>query len=58
MVLEIIRYQSSIIHMRRTTLKEMNIGGKTIAKGDHVVMWHVSVNWDENAIDAPDQFNI
>ena len=58
MVLEIICYQSSIIHMCRTTPKEINIGGKAIAKGDRVVMWHVSGNWDEEAIDAPDQFNI
>ncbi len=58
LVPEIIRYQSSIIHMRRTALKDTELGGKTIAKGARVVMWYVSGNWDEDAIDAPDEFNI
>ena len=44
--------------MRRTALIETKIAGKTIAKGDRMVMWYVSGNWDEEAIDAPGQFNI
>ena len=39
--------------MRRTALIETKIAGKTIAKGDRMVMWYVSGNWDEEAIDAP-----
>ncbi len=58
LVPEIIRYQSSIIHMRRTALKDAEFCGKKIAKGDRVVMWYVSGNWDEEAIEAPDAFNI
>ncbi len=58
LVPEIIRYQSAIIHMRRTALKDTELGGKTILKGSRVVMWYVSGNWDEDAIEAPDQFNI
>jgi len=55
---EIVRYQSAIIHMRRTALKDAELAGKRIAKGDRVVMWYVSGNWDEDAIEAPDTFDI
>ena len=55
---EIIRYQSAIIHMRRTALNDAELGGKKIAKGDKVVMWYVSGNWDDEAIEHPDTFDI
>ena len=55
---EIVRYQSAIIHMRRTALADTELGGKQIKKGDRVVMWYVSGNWDENEIDNPMQFDI
>jgi cytochrome P450 len=58
LVPEIVRYQSAIIHMRRTALKDAELAGKRIAKGDRVVMWYVSGNWDEDAIEAPDTFDI
>ncbi|MBT3534994.1 MAG: cytochrome P450 [Rhodospirillaceae bacterium] len=55
---EIIRYQSAIIHMRRTALKDTELAGKKISKGDRVVMWYVSGNWDDEVIEAPMEFNI
>ncbi len=58
MVPEIIRYQSAIIHMRRTALADVEFGGKQIKKGDKVVMWYVSGNWDDDVIDDPMSFNI
>jgi cytochrome P450 len=58
MIPEIVRYQSAIIHMRRTALADTELGGKRIAKGDRVVMWYVSGNWDEDAIPNPNQFDI
>jgi len=58
LVPEIIRYQSAIIHMRRTALNDVEFGGKKISKGDRVIMWYVSGNWDEEAIDAPEKFDI
>ena len=58
MVPEIIRYQSPVAHMRRTALKDVEIGGKQIKKGDRVVMWYVSGNRDEDVIDNPDEFII
>ena len=58
MVPEIIRYQTPLAHMRRTAVADYELGGKTIGKGDKVVMWYVSGNRDESAIDNPDAFII
>jgi len=58
LVPEIIRYQSSIIHMRRTARVDTELGGQKIAAGDRVVMWYVSGNWDEDAIEDADRFII
>ena len=58
MVPEIIRWQTPLAHMRRTALEDVEVGGKTIRKGDKVVMWYVSGNRDEAAIENPDAFII
>jgi len=58
MVPEVIRWQTPLAHMRRTALVDTEIGGKTIKKGERVVMWYVSGNRDEAAIERPDEFII
>ena len=58
MVPEIIRWQTPLAHMRRTALRDVELGGKTIKKGDKVVMWYVSGNRDERAISEPNRFII
>jgi cytochrome P450 len=58
MVPEIIRYQTPISHMRRMAIGDGVVGGKTIKKGDRVVMWYASGNRDETEIDKPEQFII
>jgi len=58
LVPETIRYQSPIIHMRRTAKRDAELRGQKIAKGDKVVMWYVSGNWDEDAIPQADKFII
>jgi cytochrome P450 len=58
MIPEIIRFQSPVAHMRRTALSDTEIGGKPIRKGEKVIMWYVSGNRDEDAIDRPDEFVI
>jgi cytochrome P450 len=55
-VSEIIRWQSPIVHMRRTATADGTIGGKQIREGDKVCMWYVSGNRDEDAIERPDEF--
>lgn len=58
MVPEIIRWQSPIVHMRRTALIDAELSGKQIKAGDKVVMWYVSGNRDEDSIDNPNDFII
>ncbi len=58
MVPEIIRWQTPLAHMRRTALQDTELAGKQISKGDKVVMWYLSGNRDDAAIDNPDQFII
>ncbi len=56
MVPEIIRYQTPVIHMRRTARADVEVGGKQIRAGDKVVMWYISGNRDDDAIDEPERF--
>ncbi|HLK24750.1 MAG TPA: cytochrome P450 [Caulobacteraceae bacterium] len=58
MVSETIRYQTPLAHMSRTATRDVEIGGKTIRKGDTVVMWYISGNRDESVIDNPDAYII
>jgi cytochrome P450 len=58
MVPEIIRWQTPLSHMRRVATQDVELKGKTIKKGDKVVMWYVSGNRDADAIDNPDSFII
>jgi cytochrome P450 len=58
MVPEVIRWQTPLAHMRRTALVDTELGGKTIRKGDRVVMWYVSGNRDEEVIERPNEFII
>lgn len=59
MVSEIIRWQTPLAYMRRTALEDVELGGKTIRKGDKVAMWYVSGNRDEDFWDQdPNQLII
>jgi cytochrome P450 len=57
-VSEIIRYQTPIAHMRRTAVADIVIGNKHIRRGDKVVMWYISGNRDDEAIDQASSFII
>jgi cytochrome P450 len=52
---EIIRWQTPVIHMRRTATEDADIGGKAIKKGDKVVIWYVSGNRDDEVIAEPNR---
>jgi cytochrome P450 len=58
MVSEIIRWQTPLAHMRRNALQDVELGGKTIKKGDKVIMWYVSGNRDDEVIENADRFII
>jgi len=58
MVSEIIRWQTPLAFMRRTALEDVEMHGKTIKKGEKVLMWYVSGNRDETVIDRPNELII
>ena len=58
MVAEIVRWQTPVIHMRRTALEDYTLGGKQIKKGDKVVMWYLSGNRDESVFEDADKLII
>src|SRR5579859_369193 len=58
MVSETIRWQTPLAHMSRVATRDIEIGGKTITKGQRVVMWYVSGNRDEAMIENPNAFII
>ena len=58
LVSEIIRYQTPVLHMRRTARNDVEFAGRRISRGDKVVMWYISGNRDEEKIDRADQFII
>ena len=58
MVSETIRWQTPLAHMRRTAVRDFEFKGKTIKKGDKVVMWYVSGNRDDDVIERPNDYII
>ena len=58
LVPEIIRWQTPLIGMRRTAVKDFEFRGQSINAGDMVVMWYLSGNRDPRAIESPDEFII
>lgn len=57
-VAEIIRWQTPLAFMRRTTTKDVEINGLVIPKGDRVLMWYASGNRDESVFDNADVLNV
>jgi len=55
---EIVRWQTPIIHMRRTATQDFEFRGKHIRKGDRVVMWYCSANRDETYFEDGNTFRI
>ena len=58
LVPEIIRWQTPLAHMARTAKADTELAGKKIRKGDRIVMWYLSGNRDDSAIEQPDRFII
>ncbi|WP_298308935.1 cytochrome P450 [uncultured Erythrobacter sp.] len=55
---EIIRWQSPVLHMRRTAMRDTELDGQHIAKGEKVVMWYISANRDESIFEDADRFDV
>jgi len=55
---EMLRWVTSVIYFRRTAMKDTNIRGQDIKKGDKVVMWYGSANRDEDIFTDGDLFRV
>ncbi|MFW6094522.1 MAG: cytochrome P450 [Pseudomonadota bacterium] len=58
MVSEIIRWQTPVLHMRRTLNQDYEYAGKQMKAGEKVVLWYISANRDEAAHEDPDRLII
>ena len=55
---EMLRIKSPVIYMRRTALRDTELGGQKIRKGDKLLMYYPSANRDEAVFENPDVFDI
>ena len=55
---EIIRMVSPVIYMRRTTTRDVEVGGQPIAAGEKVIMYYGSANRDADMFPDPDRMDV
>ncbi len=55
---EIIRWQSPVLHMRRTVTEDHEFRGHQFKEGDKIAMWYVSANRDEEYFPDGDRFDV
>jgi cholest-4-en-3-one 26-monooxygenase len=55
---EIVRWATPVTSFQRTALEDTELGGVAIKKGQRVVMFYRSANFDEDVFDDPYTFNI
>ena len=55
---EFIRWASPVFHFRRTATRDAELGGAAIRRGDKVVLWYVSADFDEDAFPDPYRFDV
>lgn len=55
---EIVRWASPVAYMRRTTTRDVELGGVTLAAGDKVTLWYGSANRDESKFADPWTFDV
>lgn len=50
-VQELIRWQTPLMHMRRTVVEDTEVDGVQMKAGDKVIMWYISANRDESVFE-------
>ncbi|HEX3612380.1 MAG TPA: cytochrome P450 [Sporichthyaceae bacterium] len=55
---ELLRYETPIMHFRRTATRDTEINGTPVQKGDKVVLWYVAGNRDPAVFPEPESFDI
>lgn len=55
---EFIRWASPAMYFRRTAMRDFEFHGKTVRRGDKVLLWFVSGNRDEAAFERPFEIDL
>ncbi len=55
---EIVRWSSPVIWMRRTVLRETELGGQALQPGDRVLLFYPSGNRDETVFEQAESFDL
>ncbi len=55
---EMVRWATPIMTFRRTASRDCELNGQQITKGDKVVMFYASANWDTEVFDHPERFDL
>lgn len=55
---EMLRHWAPVTDFRRTATRDVELGGRTIRRGDKVVVYHASANRDAEVFPEPDRFDI
>ncbi|MFN8600996.1 MAG: cytochrome P450 [Candidatus Binatia bacterium] len=55
---EVVRWATPVNYMRRTAARDVELRGKTVREGDHLVMFYASANRDEEVFQDPFAFRI
>lgn len=55
---EIVRWATPVVSFQRTALEDTELGGTPIKRGQRVVMFYSSANFDPEVFDAPERFDI
>jgi cytochrome P450 len=53
---EVLRWASTTMHFRRTVVEDTELRGQALKKGDKVVLWYISANFDEEQFTDPYEF--
>ena len=55
---EILRWGTVTMHFRRTATQDTELGSRTIRKGQKVVIWYTSADYDDEVFTDPYRFDI
>jgi cytochrome P450 len=53
---EVLRWSSTTMHFRRTVVEDTELRGQLLKKGDKVVLWYISANFDEDQFPDAETF--
>jgi cytochrome P450 len=55
---EVLRWSTPVYHFRRTATRDVELHGQTIRRGDKVVTWYISANFDEEQFPEAMRFDL